>query len=90
MPKEGVDRQLYLSTKLEGKKGPLVYIVKLKMPVSLQIYCLTLIKLTSCLTHSIPTMLLEYSKEEGIQNKISEELFEAFFIHGKNMVNSLN
>ena len=37
-------------------------------------------------------MLIEISKEEGLQNKISEELFEAFFIHGKNIgeFNELN
>ena len=30
-------------------------------------------------------ILIEFSKEQNLQNKISEELFNAFFIEGKNI-----
>ena len=92
MPKSGIDRQLYLSTKFGGhERANNVYKQIKNAGISSDIsFNFNEIKImpNSFYSH----MLIEFSKEEGLQNKICEELFKAFFIHGKNIgeFNELN
>ena len=92
MPKSGIDRKLYLSTKFGGQeRANNVYNQIKNAGISSDIsFNFSEIKImpNSFYSH----MLIEISKEEGLQNKIAEELFEAFFMHGKNIgeFNELN
>ena len=85
MPKEGVDRQLYLSTKFGGEERAISIYNQIKNAGQSSNILFNFDKINIMPNSFYSHMLLEYSKEEGIQNKISEELFEAFFIHGKNI-----
>ena len=85
MPKEGVDRQLYLSTKFGGEERAIGVYNQIKNAGKSSNIMFNFDKINIMPNSFYSHMLLEYSKEEGIQNKISEELFEAFFIHGKNI-----
>ena len=85
MPKEGIDRQLYLSSKFGGKeRADSVYsqikIAGLSSNIDFNFEEIHMMP-NSFYSH----MLIEYSKEKGLQNKISEDLFKAFFINGKNI-----
>ena len=85
MPKEGVDRQLYLSTKFGGEERAISIYNQIQNAGQSSNILFNFDKINIMPNSFYSHMLLEYSKEEGIQNKISEELFEAFFIHGKNI-----
>ena len=85
MPKEGVDRQLYLSTKFGGEERAISIYKQIQDAGKSSNILFNFDKIHIMPNSFYSHMLLEYSKEEGIQNKISEELFEAFFIHGKNI-----
>ena len=85
MPKEGVDRQLYLSTKFGGEERAISIYNQIKNAGKSSNILFNFDKINIMPNSFYSHMLLEYSKEEDLQNKISEELFEAFFIHGKNI-----
>ena len=85
MPQEGVDRNLYLSSKFGGnQRANDVYNQIKKAGLSSGINFE--FKKIDIMPNSLYAhILIEYSKEFNIQNKISDELFKSFFIDGKNI-----
>lgn len=85
MPQEGVDRNLYLSSKFGGnQRANDVYNQIEKAGLSSGINFE--FKKIDIMPNSLYAhILIEYSKEFNIQNKISDELFKSFFIDGKNI-----
>ena len=85
MPQEGVDWNLYLSSKFGGnKRANDVYNQIEKAGLSSGINFE--FKKIDIMPNSLYAhILIEYSKEFNIQNKISDELFKSFFIDGKNI-----
>ena len=92
MPKAGIDRQLYLSTKFGGQERANNVYNQIKNTGTSTGISFNFSKIKIMPNSFYSHMLIEFSKEEGLQNKICEELFKAFFIHGKNIgeFNELN
>jgi predicted DsbA family dithiol-disulfide isomerase len=85
MPKTGTNRELYLSSKFGGKERAVsVYHQIQKAGISSGIH-FNFDKITIMPNSFYSHMLIEYSKEQNLQNEISEALFNAFFIDGKNI-----
>tara|TARA_B100000686_G_scaffold143292_1_gene150803 strand:- start:1697 stop:2329 length:633 start_codon:yes stop_codon:yes gene_type:complete len=85
MPQKGVNRNLYLSSKFGGnKRANDVYnqieIAGLSSGINFKFKKINIMP-NSLYAH----ILIEYSKEFNIQNKITNELFKSFFINGENI-----
>lgn len=85
MPKEGINRQLYLSSKFGGKERADSVYEQIKIAGISSGISFNFDKISIMPNSFYSHMLIEYSKEENLQNEISESLFEAFFIHGRNI-----
>ncbi|MBH87663.1 MAG: hypothetical protein CMJ12_00725 [Pelagibacterales bacterium] len=85
MPKEGINRQLYLSSKFGGKERADSVYNQIKMAGLSSNITFNFEKIHMMPNSFYSHMLIELSKESGLQNKISADLFEAFFIYGKNI-----
>ena len=85
MPNNGINRKLYLSSKFGGENRAQDIYKNIEMAglsSGIQFNFEKIITMPSSFNAHI---LIEYSKEQNLQNKISEELFNAFFIEGKNI-----
>ena len=87
MPTNGMDRKLYLNTKFGGEnRAEDIYkqieLAGLSTGIEFNFKQITIMP-NSFYAH----MLIEYSKEQNLQNKITEKLFTAFFLDGKNIGN---
>ena len=85
MPNNGMNRKLYLSSKFGGENRAQDIYKNIEMAglsSGIQFNFEKIITMPSSFNAHI---LIEYSKEQNLQNKISEELFNAFFIEGKNI-----
>ena len=85
MPTNGMDRKLYLNTKFGGEnRAEDIYkqieLAGLSTGIEFNFKQITIMP-NSFYAH----MLIEYSKEQNLQNKITEKLFTAFFLDGKNI-----
>ena len=87
MPSNGMDRKLYLNSKFGGENRANEIYKNIELAgISSDIkfnFDKIIIMPNSFNAH----ILIEFSKEQNLQNKISEELFNAFFIEGKNIGN---
>ena len=85
MPQEGIDRQLYLSSKFGGAERANHIYDQIKLAGETSGISFEFDKI-----HIMPNslnahVLIEYSKNISKQNIIAEELFKLFFIDGKNI-----
>ena len=85
MPTNGMDRKLYLNTKFGGEnRAEDIYkqieLAGLSTGIEFNFKQITIMP-NSFYAH----MLIEYSKEQNLQNKITEKLFTAFFLDGKDI-----
>ena len=85
MPNNGINRKLYLSSKFGGENRAQDIYKNIEMAglsSGIQFNFEKIITMPSSFNAHI---LIEYSKEQNLQNKVAEELFNAFFIEGKNI-----
>ena len=80
-----MDRKLYLNTKFGGENRAediykQIVLAGLSTGIEFNFKQITIMP-NSFYAH----MLIEYSKEQNLQNKITEKLFTAFFLDGKNI-----
>ena len=85
MPQEGVDRNLYLSSKFGGKQRAndiynQIKIAGLSSGINFEFDKINIMP-NSLNAH----ILIEYSKDFNIQNEIVSELFKSYFINGENV-----
>ncbi len=85
MPQEGVDRNLYLSSKFGGKQRAndiynQIKIAGLSSGINFEFDKINIMP-NSLNAH----ILIEYSKDFNIQNEIVSELFKSYFINGENL-----
>jgi len=85
MPQEGVDRNLYLSSKFGGKQRAndiynQIKIAGLSSGINFEFDKINIMP-NSLNAH----ILIEYSKDFNIQNEIVTELFKSYFINGENL-----
>lgn len=85
MPKEGINREYYLSSKFGGKDRAVSIYEQIKIAGLSSGISFNFDKISIMPNSFYSHMLIEYSKVENLQNKISEALFDAFFIQGKNI-----
>ncbi|MAW58892.1 MAG: hypothetical protein CL564_04650 [Alphaproteobacteria bacterium] len=87
MPIEGINRELYLSTKFGGKERADSIYEQIKQAGSSSNISFNFNEMFIMPNSFYSHMLIELSKEQNLQNKIAESLFDAFFIKGKNIGN---
>ena len=87
MPIEGINRELYLSTKFGGKERADSIYEQIKQAGSSSNISFNFNEMSIMPNSFYSHMLIELSKEQNLQNKIAESLFDAFFIKGKNIGN---
>lgn len=87
MPIEGINRELYLSTKFGGKERADSIYEQIKQTGSSSNISFNFNEMFIMPNSFYSHMLIELSKEQNLQNKIAESLFDAFFIKGKNIGN---
>ena len=85
IPQEGVDRNLYLSSKFGGKQRAndiynQIKISGLSSGINFEFDKINIMP-NSLNAH----ILIEYSKDFNIQNEIVSELFKSYFINGENL-----
>lgn len=92
MPKEGINRQMYLSSKFGGRERADSIYSQIKIAGTNSNISFNFEEMHIMPNSFYSHMLIEYSKEFGLQNKVTEDLFKAFFMHGKNIgeFNELN
>ena len=87
MPIEGINRELYLSTKFGGKERADSIYEQIKQTGSSSNIFFNFNEISIMPNSFYSHMLIEMSKEQNLQNKIAESLFDAFFIKGINIGN---
>jgi len=87
MPIEGINRELYLSTKFGGKERADSIYEQIKQAGSSSNISFNFNEMSIMPNSFYSHMLIELSKEQNLQNEIAESLFDAFFIKGKNIGN---
>ena len=87
MPIEGINRELYLSTKFGGKERADSIYEQIKQAGSSSNISFNFNEMFIMPNSFYSHMLIELSKEQNLQNEIAESLFDAFFIKGKNIGN---
>ena len=87
MPIEGINRELYLSTKFGGKERADSIYEQIKQAGSSSNISFNFNEISIMPNSFYSHMLIELSKEQNLQNKIAESLFDAFFIKGINIGN---
>ena len=87
MPIEGINRELYLSTKFGGKERADNIYEQIKIAGSSSNISFNFNEMFIMPNSFYSHMLIELSKEQNLQNEIAESLFDAFFIKGKNIGN---
>ena len=87
MPIEGINRELYLSTKFGGKERADSIYEQIKQAGSSSNISFNFNEMSIMPNSFYSHMLIELSKEQNLQNIIAESLFDAFFIKGKNIGN---
>ena len=87
MPIEGINRELYLSTKFGGKERADNIYEQIKIAGSSSNISFNFNEMSIMPNSFYSHMLIELSKEQNLQNEIAESLFDAFFIKGKNIGN---
>lgn len=87
MPIEGINRELYLSTKFGGKERADSIYEQIKLAGSSSNISFNFNEMSIMPNSFYSHMLIELSKEQNLQNEIAESLFDAFFIKGKNIGN---
>ena len=87
MPIEGINRELYLSTKFGGKERADNIYEQIKIAGSSSNISFNFNEMSIMPNSFYSHMLIELSKEQNLQNIIAESLFDAFFIKGKNIGN---
>ena len=87
MPIEGINRELYLSTKFGGKERADSIYEQIKQTGSSSNISFNFNEISIMPNSFYSHMLIEMSKEQNLQNKIAESLFDAFFIKGINIGN---
>lgn len=87
MPIEGINRELYLSTKFGGKERADSIYEQIKQAGSSSNISFNFNEMSIMPNSFYSHMLIELSKKQNLQNEIAESLFDAFFIKGKNIGN---
>ena len=87
MPIEGINRELYLSTKFGGKERADNIYEQIKIAGSSSNISFNFNEMSIMPNSFYSHMLIELSKKQNLQNEIAESLFDAFFIKGKNIGN---
>ena len=87
MPIEGINRELYLSTKFGGKERADNIYEQIKIAGSSSNISFNFNEMSIMPNSFYSHMLIELSKEQNLQNEIAESLFDAFFIKSKNIGN---
>ena len=87
IPIEGINRELYLSTKFGGKERADSIYEQIKQAGSSSNISFNFNEMSIMPNSFYSHMLIELSKEQNLQNEIAESLFDAFFIKGKNIGN---
>ena len=85
MPQAGMNRKLYLSSKFGGENRAQDIYKQIKIAGLSTGIKFNFDKINTMPNSFYAHMLIEYSKEESLQNKIVEDLFNAFFIEGINI-----
>ena len=87
MPSNGMDRKLYLNSKFGGENRANEIYKNIELAGISSDIKFNFDKIITMPNSFNAHILIEFSKEQNLQNKISEELFNAFFIEGKNIGN---
>ena len=85
MPQEGVDRNLYLSSKFGGKQRANDIYNQIKIAGLSSGINFGFDKINIMPNSLNAHILIEYSKDFNIQNEIASELFKSYFINGENI-----
>ena len=85
MPNKGMERKLYLNSKFGGENRADEIYKNIELAGISSNIKFNFDKITTMPNSFNAHILIEFSKEQNLQNKISEELFNAFFIEGKNI-----
>ena len=85
MPKQGMDRKVYLSKKFGGSHNVKNVYLQIEKAGSLTGIDFRFEKISRMPNSFNTHLLVEYAKEKKLQNKIVEDLFKSYFLGGKNI-----
>ena len=85
MPEEGIDRQLYLSSKFGGSERAANVYNQIKLAGKTSGIGFEFEKIQIMPNSLNAHVLIEYSKKFNKQNNVADELFKLFFVEGKNI-----
>jgi predicted DsbA family dithiol-disulfide isomerase len=87
MPRNGMDRKQYLFSKFGGENRATDIYKQIELAGLSSGIEFNFGQITTMPNSFFAHILIEYSKEENLQSDITEKLFNAFFIEGKNIGN---
>ncbi len=87
MPRNGMDRKQYLFSKFGGENRATDIYKQIELAGLSSGIEFNFGQITTMPNSFFAHILIEYSKEEDLQSDITEKLFNAFFIEGKNIGN---
>lgn len=87
MPRNGMDRKQYLFSKFGGENRATDIYKQIELAGLSSGIEFNFGQITTMPNSFFAHILIEYSKEENLQSYITEKLFNAFFIEGKNIGN---